>query len=49
MAGLNLARISGSDTQGAENKAGFGGGVYLAIPVTSQLEFQPELLYSARE
>jgi hypothetical protein len=47
-AGFNLATFSGKDIQGAENKSGFGGGVYLAIPVAPQIEFQPELLYTAK-
>jgi Outer membrane protein beta-barrel domain len=48
VAGLNVARLSGSDLQGTQNKTGFGGGVYVAIPVTPSFEIQPELLYTAK-
>jgi hypothetical protein len=48
VAGLNVARLSGSDLQNTQNKMGFGGGVYVAIPVTPSFEIQPELLYTAK-
>ena len=49
VAGLNLARLTGGDDAGqVSNRVAFGGGVYMAFPVSSVIEIQPEVLYSAK-
>ncbi len=42
-AGLNVSSISGGDSKA---KAGFYGGVFANIPVSSQFAVQPEVLYN---
>jgi len=49
-AGANLSNVydeEGNDFV-AENKVGFVGGVFLSIPITKYIGFQPEFLYSQK-
>lgn len=46
VAGLNFAKVGGSDVEDAKIRTGFVGGVYAAWPLGTGVSFQPEVLYS---
>lgn len=47
-AGLNLASISGDDTDDLDGRTSFHIGGLVEIPISDKFAFQPELLYSAQ-
>jgi hypothetical protein len=49
-AGVNLSNVYDEDGNDfvAENKVGFVGGVFISIPITKYIGFQPEFLYSQK-
>ncbi len=47
-AGLNLASISGDETEDIEGRTGFHVGVVAEISISDKFSVQPELLYSAQ-
>ena len=48
MAGVNLAKVGGSDVFGADNRTGLLGGVFLTLHLTRSFGIQPEILYSQK-
>lgn len=48
MAGVNIARLSGDDDEGVDNRTAFVGGVTLTLPFTPTVSFQPELLFAQK-
>lgn len=46
MAGVNLAKVGGEDTEGVSNRTGLMGGIYVDMPVANAVSIRPELLYS---
>ncbi len=47
-AGVNLAGVSGDNTDNLEGKAGIHIGALVEVPISDKFAFQPELLYSAQ-
>lgn len=48
MAGVNLARISGDETDALDSRTGWLGGVFVTFHLTNTFGIQPEALYSQR-
>lgn len=46
--GVNLASISGDNTDGFDGRTSFHLGSVVEIPITDKLAFQPEVLYSSQ-
>jgi hypothetical protein len=44
--GLNISSLGGNNSQVASAKVGFHAGAYVSTPLSDQVSFQPELLYS---
>jgi hypothetical protein len=47
-AGLNISNVSGDDTEGAESKTGFGGGVFFMYQFSNMFAIQPEVYYTMK-
>ncbi len=45
-AGLNITNIAGDDVEDTDSKIGFHVGGFAEMPISEQLSFQPELLFS---
>lgn len=48
VAGVDFADLTGSDISNTSSKTGFIGGLYLAIPVGSRVDIEPEALYASK-
>jgi hypothetical protein len=46
--GLNISNMFSKDVQDNNTIMGFHGGLFLKLPITSALSFQPELLYTTK-
>lgn len=46
LAGVNLAKLSGSDVTDASNRTGFVGGLYLTLHIAGGFGIEPEALYT---
>lgn len=46
LAGVNLAKVSGSDVSGISNRTGFLGGLYVTFHIANGFGIEPEALYS---
>lgn len=44
-AGLSIAKLTGDDADGLDSRLGFAVGVYIDVPLTTNLSFHPEALY----
>jgi Outer membrane protein beta-barrel domain len=47
-AGVNIAKISGDNINGAKNKTGFSFGATAVVPMGSAFSFAPELVYTMK-
>lgn len=46
MAGINVAKLSGDNITGIDNRTGMLGGLFLTLHLTNSFAVEPELLYS---